>query len=131
MNNNADDTAKLDARLNAALRRRPNAPVPSNFTARVLDAIDLDETKSARQPGWTWNWRLLFPRMAVTAAVLIFAGVSIQRYEANFHRVELAKNLALVASAQSPGVDALENLDAIQSMSQSAHADGELLAALQ
>jgi len=30
-----------------------------------------------------------------------------------------------------PSVDALENLDAIQRMSQSAHADTELLAALQ
>ena len=129
MKNHADDSANLDARLNAALRRRPDAPVPSNFTARVLDAIDLEEKKFARQHGW--NWHSLFPRVAVAAAVLIFAGVSIQRYEVHSQRIQLAKNLALVASAQSPGVDALENLDAIQSMSQSAHADGDLLAALQ
>ena len=39
---------------------------------------------------------------------------------------------AMMAAAQPlPSVDALENLDAIQRMSQSAHADGDLLAALQ
>jgi len=44
----------------------------------------------------------------------------------------VAQTLALVAQAQAlPNVDALENLDAIQRMSQSAHADGELLAVLQ
>jgi hypothetical protein len=105
--------------------------LPSNFTARVLDAIELEEKKSARQPDWIWNWRLLFPRVAVACAILIFAGVSIQRYEVHSQRIQLAKNLATVASAQSPGMDALENLDAIRGMAQSGHADGELLAALQ
>jgi len=129
MKNNADDSARLEARLNAALRRLPDAPVPSNFTARVLGAIDLEENISARSHGW--NWRFLFPRVAVAAAVLLFAGASIERYEVHSHRVTLAKNLARVVSAQAPSVDALENLDAIQDMSQSGHADNDLLAALQ
>ena len=129
MKNNADESARLEARLNAALRRLPDAPVPSNFTARVLGAIDLEENDSARSHGW--NWRLLFPRVAVAAAVLLFAGVSIDRYEVHSHRVALVKNLALVASAKTPSVDALENLDAIQGMSQSGHADNDLLAVLQ
>jgi hypothetical protein len=34
-------------------------------------------------------------------------------------------------SVAPPSVEALNNFDAIQRMSQSAHADGELLAALQ
>ena len=129
MKNNADESARLEARLNAALRRLPDAPVPSNFTARVLGAIDLEENDSARSHGW--NWRLLFPRVAVAAAVLIFAGVSIDRYETHSHRIALVKNLALVASTRTPSVDALENLDAIQGMSQSGHADNDLLAVLQ
>ena len=78
------------------------------------------------------NWRRLWPRVAAIAAVLIFAGVSLQRYKASSHRIALAKNIAMVAVAQPPpSVDALENLDAIQRMSQSSHADGELLAVLQ
>jgi len=62
----------------------------------------------------------------------LVAGVGIQRYETSAHRAAVAQTLALVAQAQAlPNVDALENLDAIQRMSQSAHADGELLAVLQ
>ena len=123
-----------EARLTGALAKISDAPVPSNFTARVLAAIDLEEKSAARsRPGW--NWRTLFPRLAVATAVLVFAGVSLQRYETNSQRnsqrTALAKTLVQVASAQSPGVDALENLDAIQGMSLSAHADGGLLVAMQ
>ena len=122
---------ELEARLTQALAEIPAAPVPSNFTARVLAAVDLEEARIARSRSWALNWRALWPRVAVAAAVLIFAGVSLQRYEANSQRAALAKNLALVARSPLPGVDALENLDAIQRMSQSGHADNELLAVLQ
>jgi len=121
-----------EARLTEALAKVSNTPVPSNFTARVLAAIDLEEARLARTPGWLGNWRFLFPRVAVAGAVLIIAGISLQRYEVNLQRTALAKTVALVASTPSlPNVDALENLEAIQRMSRSAHADGELLAALQ
>ncbi len=130
MKPNADESAKLEARLTAALRRLPDAPVASNFTARVMDAIDLEEKRAARSHGW--NWRSLFPRLAVATAVLVFAGITIQRYESNSHRLEITKSVAMVASSKAqPSVDALENLDAIQLLGQSAHADGELLAAFQ
>jgi hypothetical protein len=123
---------ELEARLTGALVKIPDASVPSNFTARVLAAVELEAAREARPPGWTLNWRALWPRVAVAAAVLIFAGVSIQRYEVHSQRVRLVKNIAMVATAQPPpSVDVLENLDAIQRMSQSGHADGELLAALQ
>jgi len=123
---------ELEARLTEALAAIPEMPAPSNFTARVLTAIELDEAKVAHSSSWTWNWRWLWPRVAVAAAVLVFAGVSVQRYETHLHRLALVKNVALVAVAQPlPSVDALENLDVIQRMSQSGHADGELLAALQ
>ena len=121
-----------EARLTNALNQLPNAAVPSNFTARVLAAIELEAAKAERSHGWTLPWRLLWPRVAVVAAVLIFVGVSLQRYETHSHRLALAKNVALVTVAQPPpSVEALENLDAIQRMSQPARADGELLAALQ
>ena len=129
---NAQPELAMEARLTLALTRLPAASAPSNFTARVLGAIDLEAAQSARSQSWTLNWRRLWPRVAVAAAVLIFAGVSLQRYESNAHRTELAKNVVLIASAQPlPSVDALEDLDAIQRMSQSGHADGQLLADLQ
>ena len=127
---------ELEARLTGALARLPNAPVPSNFTARVLNAIELEETRAARSKGWRWNWHVLLPRVAVAVAALLFVGVGIQRYEVSRHRAEIAKTLSMVASVQKvPDVDALNNFDAIQRMSQSAHAntaaDTDLLAALQ
>jgi hypothetical protein len=131
----AQPELELEAALTRALEKIPDAPVPSNFTARVLDAVERAEraeTRNDHSPGWTLNWRWLWPRVAAVAAVLIFIGVAAQRYEANSHRIKLAENVARLAAAQPlPSVDVLENLDAIQRMSQSGHADGELLAALQ
>jgi hypothetical protein len=131
----AQPELELEATLTRALTEIPDASVPSNFTARVLDAVERAEWAETRHhdlPGWTLNWRRLWPRVAAVAAVLIFIGVTVQHYEANSHRFTLAKNVARVAVAQPlPSVDVLENLDAIQRMSQSGHADGELLAALQ
>ena len=127
---NAQPELEMEARLTLALTRLPAASAPSNFTARVLDAIELEE-KAVARAHQGWNWSLLFPRLAVATAVLIFFGISVQHYETNVQHRVLVKNLATLASAQPPSVDALENLDAIQRMSQSARADGELLAALQ
>jgi len=126
---------ELEARLTAALSRLPNAPVPSNFTTRVLDAIELADAQSARGEqvsGWRWNWRALLPRVALAAALLFFAGLGYQRYSVSLHRTEIAQSLSAVASnSPMPSVDALENLDVIQRMGQSVHADTELLADLQ
>ncbi len=123
---------QLEARLTEVLAKIPEASVPSNFSARVLAAIELEEAQAARSRDWALNWRLLWPRVAVAAAILIFAGISLQRYETSFRQRALARAIASVATAQPlPSTEALENLDVIQRMSQPARADGELLAALQ
>lgn len=127
----AQPELELEARLTGALARTPHVPVPSNFTARVLDAIDREEATAARPRIWTLNWRSLLPRVAVVGTALFIAGLTVQRYETVTYRASLAKTVAMVATAPPPSVDALENLDAIQRMGQSAHADGELLADLQ
>jgi len=122
----------LEAQLTDALSHISDVPVPSNFTSRVLAAVELEEARAVRARNWTLNWRLLWPRVAAVAAILIFAGVGFQRYETHSHRAALAKNVLLLARSQPlPSVEALENLDAIQRMSLPARADGELLAALQ
>jgi anti-sigma factor RsiW len=123
---------ELEARLSDALHRMPEAPLASNFTARVLAEIDREEARAARPTSWRWNWRLLLPRTAVAATVLLVAGISFHQFTVTAHRTTLVRNVAMVAvSHPAPSVDALENLDAIQSMSQSAHADTELLADMQ
>lgn len=123
---------EVEAKLTAMLGKIPDAPLPSNFTARVLDSIDLDEMQTTRARARGWNWRRLFPRFAVATAIFLFIGIGFVRYEQNLHRQEIAKSLAMVARTDTlPSVEALENLDAIQRMSQSAHADGDLLAVMQ
>jgi hypothetical protein len=126
---------ELEARLTDALAQLPDAPVPSNFIARVLEATEREDARSGRAIKlrfWRWNWHALMPRVAVVTTVLVLGGFGVQHYETAQHRTELAKSLSLVASTQAvPSVDALENLEVIQRMSQPTHADTELIAALQ
>jgi hypothetical protein len=116
--------------LSKLLSRLPDAPVASNFTARVMQAVELEESRAARKWNFNWNWPRLLPRIAVTAAAVLFAGGTFHHYEVAGQRAKLAKNVALVAETQMPSVEALQNFDAIQRMSQPARADDELLALL-
>ncbi|MGB7767791.1 MAG: hypothetical protein WBN22_02935 [Verrucomicrobiia bacterium] len=122
---------ELESRLTEGLARLPDAAVPSNFTARVLQAVEREELPAARKSdGRWWHWPALLPRAAVTAAVAVFAGLAIQHHELNAQRAQLAQSVALMAEAQPlPSVEALKNFNAIQRMSQP-RADEELLALL-
>ena len=114
--------------LRELLSRLTDAPVSSNFTARVMQAVEREELQAARTRGWHWNWHALLPRAAVTAVMVAAAGFTFYQHEIYSQRFELAQNVALVTQAQPlPSVDALQNFDAIQRMGQSAHADEELL----
>jgi len=122
--------AELEKRLTNALAKLPDAPVASNFTARVMAAIDLEESHLQRKWKFNWNWHVLIPRVAVAAVALVMAGVAFNQHEISAQRQQIANSVALVAT-QVPGVEALKNFDAIKRMSQPAHADDELLALLQ
>jgi negative regulator of sigma E activity len=122
---------EMESALNAALTRLPDAPVPSNFTARVLQAVEREE---ARPHGWSWrwNWHTLVPRVAFAAVVITFTGLVFHHHEIYRQRATLARNVALVTRGQSmPSPEALENFDAIRRMSQPQHADDELLVLMQ
>ncbi len=122
---------ELEARLTDALARLPDVPVASNFTSRVMAAIDREDAKATRSAG-RWNWQMFLPRVALAATVLFIAGIGIHQHQISSRHIALARNVATVtASHPLPSVTALEDLDAIQRMSQSSHADGELLADLQ
>jgi anti-sigma-K factor RskA len=116
---------KFQDELRGMLSRLPDAPVASNFTARVMQQIELEESRRARKWSFIFNWRAFLPRAAVAAAALLLAGLTLQQHELKVQRVALAKNVALVPM---PDVDALKNFDAIRRMSQPAQADEELLA---
>ncbi len=116
--------------LRQLLSRLPSAPVSSNFTARVMQAVEREEACSAHR--WNvlaWDWHSLLPRFAVAAAIVLFAGVAFHQFESANRRAGITQSVQRVASAQKlPSVEALQNFDAIQRMSQPAHADEGLLA---
>jgi len=122
---------EMESALNAALARLPDAPVPSNFTARVLQAVEREEARP-RAWSWRWNWHTLVPRVAFAAVVIAFAGLVFHHHEIYSQRAALARNVALVTRGQPmPSPEALENFDAIRRMNQPQHADDELLVLMQ
>ena len=122
---------EMESALNAALDRLPDAPVPSNFTARVLQAVEREEARP-RGWSWNWNWHVLVPRVAVAAVVVVFTGLAIHHHAIYSQRVAFVKSVALVTGGQPlPSPEALENFDAIRRMSRPQHADDELLALMQ
>lgn len=123
---------ELESHLSDVLARLPDTSVPSNFTARVLQAIEREEARAAQPRSWSWYRRVLIPRMAVAAVIIGFAGLAYQQYESD-KRATLARNIALLAQAQPmPSVEALKNFDAIRRMSQATPGpDNELLSLLQ
>ena len=130
----AQPDLELETRLTESLAKIPDAPVASNFTARVMSAIEREESRHAgrRFSPFHWNWRVFLPRAVATAAIVVFAGLSWQRYEVSSQRSLLAKNVAQVAAKQPfPSVEVLKNFDAIQRLSQPVDADKDLLALMQ
>jgi negative regulator of sigma E activity len=122
---------EMESALNAALTQLPDASVPSNFTARVLQAVEREEARP-RAWSWRWNWHTLVPRVAFAAAVITFTGLAFQHHEIYRQRTALARNVALVTRGQPmPSPEALVNFDAIRRMSRPQHADDELLVLMQ
>jgi len=118
-----------ESALNAALTRLPDVPVPSNFTAQVLQAVDREES---RPRSWSWNWHLLIPRVALAMVAVVFAGLAVHHHEIYSQRTALVKSVALVSGGQPmPSSEALENFDAIRRLSQPQPADDELLTLMQ
>src|SRR3954463_15542185 len=69
--------------LNQVLLNLPDIPLSSNFTARVLQAVELDELQ-AHQAGQSNAWlirvRRWLPRFAVAGLVVGLGGLGYQRY---------------------------------------------------
>ncbi len=120
-----------DLALNRMVARLPDAPVSTNFTAQVLQAVARETAREVRQkPGIiSWLKRNWIPRIAI-AGLFICAGlVSVQEYRA-VKRAQLARDVAAVSSAATFPQGWLEDFDAINRLSQPP-VDNELLAALE
>lgn len=124
-----------DRALARALQALPDAPVSSNFTARVWQQIDAEEaraTKVTRSGKGEW-WRVFLPRLgwATAAVALTVAGTHEFRVS---QQKQLARDVSFVGHdlAAAPAPEVLQDFDAINQLRQvAAGSDDELLIALQ
>ncbi len=125
---------EAEAGLNAALGRMPDAPVPSNFTARVLQAVERETATERRRPkeDWlTWLRPRWLPKLAF-AAIVVGAGLLSYNQVQAVHRKKLAESVAAVSAVSSlPSPDILKDFDAIRALNPSPAPDEQLLAILQ
>ncbi len=125
-----------EMRLNGLLDRLPDAPLSSNFTARVVEAARRSElpgsaARRRRLFGWLPMHWVRAAAAAFTALILAWI-VQDQRQMAK--RAELADNLSLIASvaiAPDTGIEALTHFDEINQLGEQPIVDDELLAALE
>src|SRR5437016_5673626 len=118
--------------LNEALGRLADAPVASNFTSRVLQAIDLDRAAGERStPGRVWFKHSWF-RWAAACSIVVVGLITIQSYIQLVRTEKLANNIAAVYRvAPVPNPEILTNFDVICALDRTPPPDEELLKLLQ
>ncbi len=123
-----------EAGLNTALMRLPDVPVPSNFTARVLQAAQRESATALGRPAEYWlPWlrRRWLPRSAFAVIVVGASLLTYHQVQAT-HRRHLVQSLAAVSAVSSlPGPDILKDFDAIRALNPTPAPDEQLLAVLQ
>ena len=120
---------RVESALTSALNRLPQAPVPSNFTNRVLQAVELERAAASRRKSpasIVFRW---LPRFALGCAVVALAFVGHRQVETR-RTAEMARSVAIVPAPSLPA-DILQDFDAIQVMSQTPSADVQLLALME
>jgi len=117
--------------LNRALRTMPDVPVSSNFTSRVLQAVDLDEAREGRRARGKSRFQLLLPRWRWGVAVALLGSLGLFELR-TVRQAQFDKQLRIVSGdvAKLPGPEVLEDFDAIARLQEvSVTSDDELLAA--
>ncbi len=96
----AQSEAETEAALTHVLNQLPDAPLPSNFTARVLQAVQQEENAARRKTTRpTWRiWRGFLPRL-VGASLLVLGGFAFWQHRAA-QQQQLAATAREVAEAR-------------------------------
>lgn len=124
-----------DRALGRALQALPDVPLSSNFTARVLQAVDLESARAERaqqRPRFHWLtarwWRLAGGGVVAALALLAWQGQRLSK------QTTLARDASFVVRdlAALPGPEVMRDFDVIDQLRQVPTAtDDDLLAALQ
>lgn len=120
----------VERALTEALGHLPAADVPSNFTARVLEAARLESAPEQRVGRWRWwHWHPRWlTRAAAVAVVLGTAAISLEQVHRAHQRAEMARRLSEVVEVARPEI--LENFDTIRRLSNPVP-DDQLLSVMQ
>lgn len=127
------DTFELETGLTEALRKMTEVPVASNFTARVLQAVEREARADAREQEKRWTiWRRLprwLPKVAsATLVVTVVGSVYLYNQNVEARQKELVQRLAKVPL---PSPEILTNFEAIRMVSTTPAPDEQLLALFQ
>ena len=127
---------ELEVGLNEALERLPQAPqVSSNFTSRVLAAVELDLAAQDRlkKPSWRfWTHASRWLPRAAIAAMVVGAGLFSVHEIKVARRMELVRSLTAVSEVSSLlSPEILQDFDAICALNQNPPPDEQLLSLLQ
>jgi anti-sigma factor RsiW len=128
-NPKAREDWELEAALSVRLAELPDAAVSSNFTARVLQAVER-ETRAAPRAKFRWrvSWRSFVPKAAL-AAVAFSLGLFTYHEHAVAKRLELAQSVAAFSEVSSlPSPEILKDFEAIRRLNTTPPPDEELLA---
>lgn len=131
-----DETSDWEAEstLNEGLAQLPDIPLPSNFTAVVLERARLERQQTANRlsgiGGW-WCRVSWVPRLGFAAIVLALALVSYKGVQETQRR-QLVRSAGVVAElATVPSPEALKDFDAISKLTSTPAPDLKLLSLLQ
>ncbi len=122
-----------EAALNQFLAQVSDAPVASNFTSRVLQAVELDAASAERQAKKV-NWQRWFtrwvPRVALASLVVSLSVLGYHRHQMNA-REELFQDWDNFSKLTFSNADMWQDFEAIKRLSAATPvADDELFAAL-
>ena len=118
--------------LSRALQSLPDVPVSSNFTSRVLQAVDAEEARDNRRSIIRPWFRSFLPRLSWAAVVVLLAFFGLQGFR-GAKRAQAGKDISFVSAdlAKLPP-EVLQDFDAIDQLRQASTGhDDELLIALQ
>jgi anti-sigma factor RsiW len=124
---------EVESALTESLGRMPDAPVSTNFTARVLQEVQREVERQVKRDGAVarrsgWSWHAFLPRAALATMAFGLGMIYYAQHRAE-RRTELAHSIVQVSTvAAVPGPAALENFDAVSGLSEG---DPSLLALLQ
>ena len=103
--------------ITSLLLKLPDEPLASNFTAQLLQRLDMEtgpQRRTADGLDW-WKWRRFLPRFALAALVISAGGIGYQQYQHHAALRDRANSVAIVTTLAEnlPDVKMWQDFDAI------------------